>query len=111
MESGGREGRRYPRLDVPLKFKIKDEGTGWSEHIVNLSSGGMHLKTPQKYNIGDMVTIDMICNYGGFINTYMRICGKVLRVFDKEDGYEIALEFVGMGDDQQNILGRIATNS
>ncbi len=82
---------RKPRRNVRLKYKFIGRDNEFSEDLVNISEGGVRLKTNGSYRPNEIVDLAMISDSGEEIS----ITSRVLRVKTAGEGYEVALEFVG----------------
>jgi c-di-GMP-binding flagellar brake protein YcgR len=103
------ERREHPRIDETVKLKLRDEPEGWIEEVVNISAGGVRFKTVRKFSANDVVNLDMIHNRAGLASVYLRVSGRVVRVFQIEDGYEVAVEFLDVSEDVRQALSSITS--
>ncbi|MGO9612215.1 MAG: PilZ domain-containing protein [Dissulfurispiraceae bacterium] len=101
--------RSHPRIDITVKFKLRGETKGWTEEVSNISASGMRFKTDKKYNLDDIVTIDMLYHQAGMTNSYLIISGKVARVTEIQGGYETSVEFAGVDEERKSLLDKIVS--
>ncbi len=91
--------RRFPRINDRLKFKLRDQKTGWTEDTVNISAGGLRFRTDVEHRVGDVIGVDIIKGGVGVPNTYLRVTGRVVRVIERSGMFEVAIEYTDMNED------------
>jgi c-di-GMP-binding flagellar brake protein YcgR len=63
---------------------------------INISGGGLSFPSPEPFTRGDVVEVMMVLASSASVALY--VYGEVVAVDRRNDGFEIGLKFVAMGD-------------
>ncbi len=83
--------RKYPRVNVTIFIKLKNESDLdiKESETIDISEGGICIKSKVKYSIGNIVILQLFLG-----NKLVDIEGKVIWINNsKEDNYDIGIEY------------------
>ena len=71
---------------------------------LNISAGGMRIRSPRSYDIGSVMEIKIVLPMRPYKILYLY--GKVVRVEDTPNFFNVAVKFIGMNDEVEEELLR-----
>jgi|GEM_PF-597047 len=98
-----REMRKHPRVVVPVKLRVGESADGWTEQAVDLSEGGMRCAVDRRYPIGESLRVEILDSDLGPVC----LSGRVLRLWECGQRYNVALRFCSLGKGQKQSLRRL----
>ena len=84
--------RKYPRVNVTIFIKLKNETDADIKEgeTIDISEGGICIKSKVKYSIGNIVTLQLFLG-----NRLVDVGGKVIWTRNsKENNYDVGIEFI-----------------
>ncbi len=106
MKAGG-ERRVHPRLplDMLVQFRLHDMDEFMRDHAVNLSAGGMFVRTRRPQPLGSMVYLQFRLRDGVKL---IEGLGKVVHVNGAEDAVPgMGVEFVNLDEESRTLIDSI----
>lgn len=80
--------------DLKLAEKILDEGNGRNAVMVDISGGGLRIKTSEDMESGNLITLDI-----DLMDRRIRVNGKLMRIIaDDNDNYFCGVMFIDMNE-------------
>ena len=91
-----RDQRKFERVETHVKVKLPGD-VAWVECIdANVSGGGLLFESAKQLNQGDFVNLQFMlqARSGTLSNVHFFASARVVRIAPKNDGFQIAVEFV-----------------
>jgi uncharacterized protein (TIGR02266 family) len=103
----GQERREHPRLPLKMlvQFKLHDMDEFMRDHAVNLSAGGMFVRTREPQPLGSMVYLQFRLEDGVKL---IEGLGKVVHVNPPEEAVPgMGIEFVNLDTESRRLIDEI----
>ena len=94
-----KEKRKHPRVDLAMKFKLRDNSSRWTEGAVNVASGGIRFLIDRSYRLDEPVGMDIAHD-----STVFTVKGIVKRVRAVDGKHEVVLRVPRLKRDSRRAL-------
>jgi type IV pilus assembly protein PilZ len=101
----GRERRLHPRKEVELEIVYSSLDTFFYDYAVNISRGGMFIKTDNALHVGSKVNLRFsLPGSDRIIETSGRVKHTVSGKSRTDEPHGMGIEFEGLGDDDRKLI-------
>ncbi len=101
----GRNRRRHPRKEVDLEIIYSSLDTFFYDYALNISRGGMFIKTENPMHVGSKVNMRFsLPGSDRIIETSGRVVHTVSGKSRTDEPHGMGIEFAGLSDDDRKLI-------